>query len=114
MSDFYFDLVKGTTVTLRATIVRDGAPVPLTGATSTLTLVLAVPDAAAPVQEIVKIIGDGITVEGDEADGVLVAIIDPEDTDPITTKTTYRCRWHLQEASGIKTNIGKGDIAFAP
>lgn len=117
MSDFYFSVVKGDTVHLRAPIVREGNPVDLTGLVDeALTFIaeLAVPDAAAPVQTIEKQLGDGITLEGDATDGVAIVTISPQDTDPIITKTTYRCRLHLTEANGTETTVGSGDIAFAP
>lgn len=118
MSDFYFDLVRGDTVFIRVPIVRTvngvSTPVDLTGATVTFSATLALPDAAAPVQSIGKSLGAGIALEGTSEDGVVIVAINPEDTDPITIKTTYRCRVHVEEANGIETTVGKGDIAFAP
>lgn len=114
MADFYFDLIRGNTVQLRVPVVRNGAPVDLTGATATFIATLAVPDAAAPVQSITKSLAGGITPESTLVAGVLIVTILPADTDAIVTKTTYRCRVHIEESSGTETTVGKGDIAFAP
>lgn len=114
MTDFYFDLIRGNTIQLRVPVVRNEAPVDLTGATVTFTATLAVPDEDAPVQSITKTLADGITPEDTLVEGILIVTIDPEDTDDILTKTTYRCRIHVEEASGTETTVGKGDMAFAP
>lgn len=102
-------MFRGDTKRFTLTITRSSVAEDLAGAALRWTAKPSLADVDSATTTIRKAIGDGITVTN-EAGGIAMLQLDPEDTIALTKTTTYHYDVQLVTAAGDVETIDTGKI----